>query len=231
VRLDKIFVIGVITLGMGVALARPTPSMGQAGVPLPGMMPSGVFLPAEMGGCCQGFQIGAWVEYLVVRRQGNKRWHLRMAAVGREESAWWIELTMAAPRSGEAVCKMLVDHGTGARDDRVRRVIIQPEGHLPLELPVEAAGEHLPPLEAGEGQGKLVGSDVLKLRPGTFETRHYRRGEGDDAHHIWLSDKVALWGLARYRSPRVTLTLLAQGRGASTRIIGEPVPFDPATIR
>lgn len=220
----------LLSLFVGLILTQPRATRGQAGAPLPGMMPTGVFLPAEMGACCNGFRMGAWVEYLVVRRAGNKRWHLRMAAVGREESAWWIEMTMAESRGGEAVCKMLVDHGTGERDDRVRRVVIQPEGHLPLELPVEAATGHLPPLESGQGQGELVGRETLKLRPGTFEARHYRRGEGEDAHHIWLSDKVALWGLARYRSPRVTLTLVAQGTGAATRIVGEPVPFDPSSL-
>ncbi len=223
------FLISLSTSGAIALVASQVPA--QQGAPLPGMMPTGVFLPSDLGECCQGFRVGQWVEYLVVRRLGNKRWHLHLAAVGQEEDAWWIEMTMAEARRGEAVCKMLINHGAGDRNDRLKRVIIQPEGHLPLELPVEAAVEQIPPVDAGEGPGELVGTERVKVRAGTFEARHYRRGEGPDAHHVWLSDTVALWGLTKYRSPRVSLTLLAQGTGAVSRITGTPVPFDPTTLR
>lgn len=197
---------------------------------MPGMMPAGVFLPSEMGDCCQGFKVGNWVEYVLVRRDSNKRWFIRLSAIAKIKTAWWIEMNMSDAHRGEAVCKMLVEPGKGSRDDRLRRVIIQPEGHLPLELPVKSASGQVPPIEAGSGPGELVGVEKIKLRTGTFETRHYRRGRGDEARHVWVSDKVALWGLARFRSASVTMTLTAQGTGAVSRVTDEPVLFDPDSL-
>jgi hypothetical protein len=213
------------------ALAWSARAPAESGTPLPGMMPPGVFLPEELGACCEGFTVGAWVEYRVARHDATKTWDLRLAAVGREGTAWWIEMDLSDPRVGAVACKMLIETGAGTRDERLKRVIVQPEGHLPLELPVKAAGGHVPPLEAGSGPGTLVGPETLALRAGTFATRHYRSGSGEDAHDVWMSEAVALWGLARYRSPRVTMSLVAQGRGAVSRIEGEPIPFDPAELR
>lgn len=220
----------LVTL-VAAVMIRAQVAPAQRGGPLPGMMPAGVFLPAEVGACCDGFRTGNWVEYVVSRRDDERRFRMRMAAVGREGEAWWIEMTVSEARRGQATCKMLVDQGEGDRDDRLQRVIIQPEGHLALELPVKAASGQLPPLEAGSGATTLIGVERLKLRAGTFEAKHYRRGDGEGAHHIWLTEKVALWGLARYRSPKVSLSLVAQGRGAVSRIVGDPVPFDPASLR
>lgn len=219
--------VAVLVLTMARAAAA------QPGTPLPGMMPGGVLLPAEMGECCDGFRTGYWAEYRVTRIDNGRTWYVRFAAVGREGSAWWLEMTMSEARRGEATVRMLVDEGEGPREDRVRRLVVQLEGQIPLELPVRASDSrsHLPPLDSGEGAATLVGTERLRLGAGTFTTRHYRRGGGDDAHHIWLSDEVALWGLVRYASPRVRLVLVGQGRGAVSRITGEPVPFDPSTLR
>jgi hypothetical protein len=219
------FVIVAAVISLGPRLAR-----AQPGVPLPGMMPGGVLLPAEMGECCNGFRTGYWAEYLVSRR-GGESWHLRFAAVGREGAAWWLEMTMSQARRGEATVRMLINEGEGSREDRIQRLIIQPNRQIPLEIPIETSGEALPPLDRGTGPATLVGTEQLRLQPGTFTTRHYRRGEGEEAHHIWLSDDVALWGLARYVSPRVRLVLVGQGRGAVSRVTGEPVPFDPSILR
>jgi hypothetical protein len=109
-------------------------------------------------------------------------------------------------------------------------VIIQPEGHLPLEIPVKSSSGQVPQIEAGTGPGELVGNETIKLRAGTFKTRHYRRGRGEGARHVWVSDNVALWGLARYRSGKVTMALTAQGKGAVSRVTEEPVLFDPDAL-
>lgn len=214
-----------------VAIAWSARAPAQSGTPLPGMMPPGVFLPEELGACCEGFTVGAWVEYRVARRDATKTFDMRFAVVGREGQAWWIEMEISDARVGAVATKMLVETGAGTRDERLKRIIVQPEGQLPLELPVKSAGSHVPPLEEGGGPGALVGTETLSLRAGTFSTQHFRRGSGEGAHDVWLSDGVALWGLARYRSPRVTLSLVAQGRGAVSRIEGEPIPFDPDQLR
>ena len=216
---------------VGVTLVAPAEAPGQAGAPLPGMMPTGVFLPSEMGECCDGFRVGHWVEYLAVRQPGARRWHMRMATVGREGESWWVEMTMSEARRGDATCKILVDPGASDRDGRLKRVIIQPEGHMPLELPPRGAAKQIPAPEVAAGEGSLVGRERLKVRAGTFETKHYRRGEGESAQHVWMSERVGLWGLVKYRSSQVRLTLLGQGTGAVSRIVDEPVPFDPASIR
>lgn len=213
------------------ACLLPGRSPAQSGTPLPGMMPGGVRLPAEMGHCCTGFRTGYWVEYAVMRLSSREVWHLHFAAVGREDSAWWIEMTMSQAQRGEATVRMLVEEGEGPREERIHRLIVQPEGQIPLELPLRESDSQLPPLDTGSGPAALVGSERLRLTAGTFTARHYRRGEGAEAHHIWLSEEVALWGLARYQSPRVRMTLVGQGRGAVSRVTAEPVPFDPATLR
>jgi hypothetical protein len=100
-----------------------------------------------------------------------------------------------------------------------------------LELPVDEAGDTLPDLESGEGPGVHVGTETLRVAAGTFQARHYRRGSGSEARHVWISDRVPLWGLTRFDGPRVRLTLVAMGTGAVSRVVDEPVPFDPNSIR
>jgi len=216
-----------------VLLGASGTAAGQAGSPLPGMMPGGALLPAELGRCCDGYRVGHWVEYVVHLRERRQVWHLHLAVVGREGEAWWIEMTVAQARGGEAIARMLVHHGDEADQvgGRLRRLIVQPEGQVPLELPVEEASGTLPEIDSGEGPGVLVGAESIRVGAGTFRARHYRRGEGPRARHIWLSDRVPLWGLTRYRGPRVEMSLTAMGAGAASRVTAEPIPFDPSTLR
>ena len=158
--------------------------------------------------------------------------HLHLAVVGRESAGWWIEMTVADSRAGEVVARLLVAEGETDRvGGRLLRLVVQPEGQIPLELPLTAARSTLPDLDAGEGPGVLVGTEQLRLDAGTFASRRYRRGEGPNAREVWISERVPLWGLARYVGPSVRMSLVAMGTGAASRVVGEPVPFDPATFR
>ena len=215
-----------LVLGLAPAVAS-----GQAGSPLPGMMPQGALLPAELGRCCDGYRVGHWVEYLVSAPGRRQLWHLHLAVVGRDGDAYWIELTMAQPSRGEAIARMLVDPGEGAVGGRLRRLIIQPEGNLPLELPLDMAPATLPAARPAEGSGTFVGTETIRVTAGTFSARHYRRGEGAEASDVWISERVPLWGLARFQGPRAQLTLIAFGTGAASRVVGEPVPFNPHSFR
>lgn len=223
----------LVALALSAAVGGgPRPAAAQTGAPLPGMMPGGTLLPAELGRCCEGYRVGLWVEYLVLLHDRREAWHLRLAVTGREGDAWWVEMTVAQARGGEAVARMLVRQGEGVGlGGRLLRLVVQAEGQIPLELPLEEASGTLPDLDAGEGASALVGSEQVRVRAGTFEARHYRRGAGRSARDAWISDRVPLWGLVRFHGPHAEMALTGMGTGAVSRITGDPVPFDPSTLR
>jgi hypothetical protein len=213
-------------------VVAPLVAPAQSGAPLPGMMPGNITLPAEMGRCCKGFKTGHWVEY-AIRRVGGPRGtsRFRFAAVAREGQSWWLEMAVSQGGQGASVMKTLVRPGATSPSEGLQRMIIQPAGHLPLELPVEGTENQRPAFAEGGAPGVLVGHEGVRTPAGTFRARHYRKGRGSAAHHIWVSDRVGLWGVVQYRSPRVHLTLIGQGRGAASQVVGEAIPFDPSTIQ
>lgn len=212
-------------------IAAPSLAWAQEGIPLPGMMPTGVFLPGKASPGGKGFKVGHWVEYSFIRRPQNMSHRFRIAIVGREDSAYWLEMILSQVHRGEAISKILFDPEASDEQDRVRRVIIQPGSHMPLELPVKSGRKMVPQFTESVGTGKLIGTEKIRVRAGVFKAKHYKRTGGSDPCDMWLSENVALWGMVKYRSSKVSMSLAAQGKGAVSRITEQPVKFDPSKIR
>jgi hypothetical protein len=73
-----------------------------------------------------------------------------------------------------------------------------------------------------------VGAEDVTTPAGTFSCEHYRTKDG--ATDVWVSDKVAPWGLVKMTGPGTSMTLVRVVTDATTKITGTPQKFDPAEM-
>jgi hypothetical protein len=97
---------------------------------------------------------------------------------------------------------------------------------------------------------KLVGKETLKLAAGTFTTEHYRQeGPRGGTLDYWLAKDAGPFGLVKLELDRpagggggdrpergddggkVTMELVAKGKGATPEITKPAKPFDPEAMR
>jgi len=235
--------IAVLFAAAGAA-AVSVRARAEVGTPLPGMMAlaDGLVLPAELGasGRGQGFEVGSWVEYRL-RRLGRasdtREVLLRLALTSQQGDELWLEMIISDDRGGRAVTRMLVDSrtdaeaGTPVPGGRLRRLIIQHQRQIPLEIPVDSASAPVASVAEAGSPGALIGTESVRVGSRHVSARHFRRGSGGEQRDVWISDGVSLWGLVRYRGPRLSMTLVAQGTGATSSVTGEPIAFDPGALR
>ena len=157
---------------------------------------------------------------------------IQIAIVAQEavdgKDGYWLEMSMADPRSKQPILakQLMVRDGDTAE---VRRMIIALPGQEPIELPI--ATMHQSP--RGEQpadvrkQADRIGVEDITTPAGTFTCEHYqlRDGGGD----VWVSDKVAPWGLVKMTG-RTNMILVREVTGATSQITGTPKPFDASQM-
>jgi hypothetical protein len=70
-----------------------------------------------------------------------------------------------------------------------------------------------------------VGSESVTTPAGTFTADHYRMKDGSG--DFWLSEKVSPYGLIKGQGKDFNMVLTKVVTGASDKITGTPVPFNP----
>jgi hypothetical protein len=192
---------------------------------------------AQMGGRMPGFRgiwnptIGAGALYEMQSQQGGTS-QMQIAIVGQEtvngKTGYWLEMTMDNPRAGGTMYAKylyIVDAG----NMQILRMVIQPPGRSPIEMPVSMGSRQPPPVAADiSKQGQDLGSETITVPAGTFATEHYKTGDGAD---VWVSPKVSPWGLVKMTSPNSNMTLLKVVTDVKDQITGTPQTFDPSQMR
>jgi hypothetical protein len=200
-------------------------------VPLCAQMGMGPRMP-DMSGIWHPV-VGSGGAYEMTDHNGAKT-QMEMTIVGKEDVAgkpgFWMEMAMNNPRaSGQIFMKYLVapsDNGTVST-----RMIMQMPGQDPMEMDMNmmSRGGRNPAATATpadiRSKADLVGTESVTVPGGTFTCEHYRAKDGTS--DVWVSDKVAHWGLVKMQGKDNSMVLTKVITDAKDHITGTPKKFDP----
>lgn len=183
--------------------------------------------------------VGVWAEYAVTLGQMAPM-TTRMALVGKGHEGNTIETTieggMVAAAGGKVVTSMVLapDKDKGGT---VTKVVLQKGTDDPMEMPIENFGSK----QFTKPDPKtLVGAETVKVKAGTFKTKHYRdKTAAGDVVDYWIDDHVPPIGLVKLeevlrqnemiKGP-IRFELTATGKDAKRLITKPAKPFNPAAL-
>jgi hypothetical protein len=179
---------------------------------------------------------GTWVRYTIFNRHTRQASLVRIAALEKERKGQWFEIGVTNHKRETAVFKALIK-GSLAKPEGVARVVVQPPGLQPVEVPLTKKRKQKIKLPARLGakpdpRAKLVGRARVKVAAGTFDTQHFRRSEGKGkVVEIWSSTKVPGWPMVKASTPEVVLELVGYGDKAKSQVRGKPGKLDPKLLK
>ncbi len=175
--------------------------------------------------------VGSGAAYQVESR-GDRKSELEIAVVGTEsvsgKTGYWLEMGMNSPGGeGRAYIKNLIV--LDGKQTRVTKMVMQAPGQPPMEMPIEMMNrgggrQTEQPADVRE-QAERVGTEAITVPAGSFTCEHYRMKDG--SADVWVSEKVAPWGLVKMTGRDTNMTLLRVITNAKTHITGTPMKFDP----
>jgi len=173
---------------------------------------------------------------------------IHVALVGRQASAATVEMTaeggMAAMAGGKVVMSSVLESGKG--DPEVKKMVMQVGANEPMEMPPELA--HANKFKKPDPK-TLVGPEKIKVKAGSFKTKHYRdKTPAGDAVDYWVSESAPPLGLVKMQAETknaaaaagaaaagmagtVTMELTSLGKDAKPVITKAPKPFDVGKLR
>jgi hypothetical protein len=210
----------VIALALGFATAGWTQGVwGGMGRQMPRML--GAFKPV----------VGSGAQYQMTMK--DRTMHSAYAIVGQEDvegsTGYWMEIrTEGAGMPGETVMKQLLVLG-GDRP-QIKRMIMQPPGRPPMEMPMgmmPGMGQRQQaPGQGDSSPGEKVRSETITVPAGTFECEHYRKQEPHGIVDLWISSKVSPYGMVKMSSGEMTMVLEKVLSNETSHIKGEPQKMD-----
>ena len=211
----------IVVLLAVLSLALPLGAQMGMGPRMPDM--SGIWHPV----------VGAGGAYEMTDRDGKKS-QLELTIVGKEDVAgkpgFWMEMAMANPRSGgDMFMKYLIAPGDNGMMST--RMIMQMPGQDPMEMDLNMMNRGGRGPAAGatgsdiRSKAELVGTESVTVPAGTFTCEHYRTKDGNS--DVWVSDKVAPWGLVKMQGKNNSMLLTKVITDAKDHITGTPKKFDP----
>lgn len=207
--------LAVAALGCLVCIAPARSQMGMT--KMPNM--EGIFRPV----------VGAGAAYLTETKKGKKH-EMEVAIVGKEtvaeKDAYWMEYAIDSPETGGMLyTKILISVTAG--NVITERMIFQMPGRPPMEMPAQMSRMQGGGQQVSDARKQMeqVGTETVTTPAGTFSCEHWRKKDGST--EVWISEKVAPWGLVKMVSKDSTMTVQRVFTDAKTHIIGKPVKFDP----
>jgi hypothetical protein len=150
-----------------------------------------------------------------------------MLVVGKETvdgaDGYWMEQRFEGSKMpGEMVQKQLVVIEDGKPD--IKRMIMQPPGQQPMEMPVGMVRGGMQQARAAEGTdpGEKLGTESVTVPAGTFDCEHYRKQTEHGTYDYWISPKVTPYPIVKVTGPDMTMVLVKVLSGESSHIHGEP---------
>jgi len=176
--------------------------------------------------------------------------NMRLALVARTPAGLaTLETTaeggMMAMAGGKVVVDSVLDTDHGKGDPSVKKLIMQIGTNDPMEMPSQVA--HGDQFRRPDPK-TLVGEETVKVKAGSFKTKHYRdKTPVGDKVDYWVSDAAPPLGLVKMQADTknaaaaagpaagmvgsVTIELVALGKGAKQVITKPAKPFDEAKFR
>jgi hypothetical protein len=201
-------------------------------IPLGAQMGMGIRMP-NFGGVWHPV-VGSGAAYDWADHSDSSKGPAEATVVAKEDvngkPGYWMEIGFSSPRvGGQMYLKYLFvlgDTGLSAS-----RVIIQPQGREPMEMPINMMmtmggrnGDQPMPSDVRE-TSELVGTETITVPAGTYNCDHYRLK--DRTGDAWVSDKVSPWGLVKEENTRWTIVLTKTISDAKDHITGTPRKFNP----
>jgi hypothetical protein len=190
--------------------------MMQRPGPRPPRMP-GAFKPV----------VGSGAQYRMTSKEGTV--DFSYSVVGKEQvgddEGYWLEIRTKRNRMpGEMVMKQLLV--MNASHPEIKRMIMQPPGRPPVEMPAWMMQMHqnasLGHGEQNGGPGKKIGEETITVPAGTFECEHYRKQENDVTTDYWISTTISPYGVVKMTSEDMTMVLVKSLADQTSHIHGEP---------
>jgi len=176
--------------------------------------------------------VGAGGSYETQSADGKRVHHMDMFIVGKEtvagKDAYWFETVVEGGPRGVIIMKMLTV--VDGSNYQYSRKIIQFPGQPPMEMAADS-----PMARQGSSSrmsdirtdGQNMGSDTVTVPAGSFVCDHWHSSNGD----TWISPKAPPFGLVKTVSKDgSTMVLVKVLSDVKDRIVGTPVPFDPAQM-
>jgi hypothetical protein len=207
-------IISVITLVFAItALASAQMGMRQT------QLPRGVFRPV----------VGQGAVYETTKASDPKS-TIEFDVVGKDsvdgKDAYWLEFTISGTQMGDILSKIEVVVDAGVT--YTARTIMQMANNPPMEMPAAMSSKTRTPVEIKDKADDL-GSESVTTPAGTYSCEHYRAKDGSG--DAWVSDKVTPFGLVKsVDKDGSTFTLVKTVTGATDKITGTPVPFNPMLL-
>ena len=199
-------VFGVATVALAQRMQQPPP------------IPTFAFNPV----------VGSGAQYEInAKNQQKMGW--TWAIVGKEGAegadGYWMEMRTDVPKQGEMVMKQLMVVREGVPD--IKRMIVQMTGQPPMEMPMGMMGGMMKKgQQAAEGKESAtpvkVGTETVTVPAGTFLCDHYRTTSGNVTADVWISSKVAPYGMVKMTSADTSMVLLKVLENETSHIKGEP---------
>lgn len=215
-RVKNLAVLGVACcLLVVVTNAQMGPQMGMMQPP----SMQGVFNPV----------IGSGAAYEMTDKNQRKS-KMEISIVGKEsvsgKDAYWMETGIQEPKSnGMLYMKMLIALAEG--NTITERMIIQMPGQAqPIEMSMQLG------LNANRGganqqvtdirsKSQRIGTESVTVPAGTFECEHWKMTDGSG--DVWISSKVAPWGLVKMVGKDTSMLLMKTITDAKDHITGKPI--------
>lgn len=148
--------------------------------------------------------------------------------VGQEDGGHWMEFVATGDKDmkGQIVGKILMS--VDGNKMKSTRVVFQQPGQPAMEMTMDPsrAAAHS---EENAADWHLVGSESVTVPAGTYTADHYRNDTRDS--DIWVSSKIAPFGLIKETSKHSTMELTKELSGMTDQIKGPVQKFDPQMLR
>lgn len=173
--------------------------------------------------------VGAGAAYSIQHADGTTS-EMEIAIVGKEsvngKDGYWMEISIPRGDAQMVLKSLLVLDGANTT---TVRMIMQPPGHDPMEMPSEMMQRRGPQPADVRSDSEDVGSESVTTPAGTFKTEHFRRKDGTG--DVWVAKEVPPWGLIKTTSKDTSLTLVRVITDAKDKITGTPKPFNPMEMQ
>lgn len=175
--------------------------------------------------------VGKGAEYQTISKNGaaDKTRTTVLGVVGKEsvdgKEGFWLEGVNVDAKGQTSVSKMLF-----AREDMsIHKIIFQLHGMPATEMPYNPANTKKEKLEENLKDWHSVGTETVTVPGGTFVCEHLHNDQENS--DIWLSDKLAPFGLVKHVTASETMVLSRNIPDFQEHITGPVKPFDPQAYK